>query len=160
MLRSRYKYPKAPHHMYHNLRVFPSLRCHSHSMKPYNLLARYAICSITIALVSCQSAQELIDAVLNPPPGSSRYASYGSEIYMNHTLYNTTPIAPTNYDRLEASAKLLLPPAAYDYAAGGAGLEKTVAANRNAFDKVSLTYPGYLQTRILTYPNSGAYSHA
>jgi lactate 2-monooxygenase len=131
--------------MYHNLHVFPSLRCHSYSMKPYNILAPYVIYSITIALVSCQSAQELIDAVLNPPSGSSRYASYGSEIYINHTLYNTTPVAPTNYDRLEASAKLLLPPAAYDYAAGGAGLEKTVAANREAFDKVSLIHPFFLE---------------
>ncbi|KAJ4351277.1 uncharacterized protein N0V89_006616 [Didymosphaeria variabile] len=84
---------------------------------------------------SAQSAQELINSVLNPPSNSSRYASYSSEIYFNHTLYNTTPIASTNYFKLEASAKKLLAPEAYDYAAGGAGLEKTVAANRAAFDK-------------------------
>ncbi|KAF1998689.1 FMN-dependent alpha-hydroxy acid dehydrogenase [Amniculicola lignicola CBS 123094] len=83
---------------------------------------------------SAQSAQELIDSVLNPPPGSEHYSSYSSAIYYNHTLYNQTPIASTNYDRLEASAKLLLNPAAYNYAAGGGGLEKTVVANREAFD--------------------------
>jgi lactate 2-monooxygenase len=101
-------------------------------MKIYNLLP-----SVFILLVSAQSAQELIDSVLNPPPGSEHYSSYSSQIYINHTLYNQTPIASTNYDRLEASAKLLLPPPAYDYAAGGAGLEKTIAANREAFDRVS-----------------------
>ncbi|KAF2025619.1 FMN-dependent alpha-hydroxy acid dehydrogenase [Setomelanomma holmii] len=90
---------------------------------------------MTILSVSAQAAQELIDSVLNPAPGSERYSSYGSEIYFNRNLYNITPIASTNYDRLEASAKLRLPPAAYDYAAGGAGLEKTVNANREAFNK-------------------------
>jgi len=86
--------------------------------------------------ISAQSARELIDSVLSPAPGSEHYSSYSSEIYFNHTLYNQTPIASTNYDRLEVSAKLLLPPAAYDYAAGGAGLERTLAANREAFDHV------------------------
>ncbi|KAF2452050.1 FMN-dependent alpha-hydroxy acid dehydrogenase [Karstenula rhodostoma CBS 690.94] len=57
------------------------------------------------------------------------------EIYFNHTLYNQTPIASTNYAKLEASAKNLLTPEAYDYATGGAGLETTVAANRAAFDR-------------------------
>ncbi|KAH7078784.1 oxidoreductase [Paraphoma chrysanthemicola] len=104
-------------------------------MKPYTILTQLAFCSTNIFLVSAQSAQELINSVLNPAPGSERYSSYGSAIYINHTLYNATPIASTNYDRLEASAKLRLPAAAYDYAAGGAGLETTVDANRAAFDK-------------------------
>lgn len=43
----------------------------------------------------------------------------------------------TNYERLKQQAKEKLDPAAYDYAAGGAGLEKTVASNRLAFDQVS-----------------------
>jgi lactate 2-monooxygenase len=106
-------------------------------MKSSNLLARYAIASTMTLSVSCQSAQELIDSVLNPAPGSERYSSYSSEIYFNHTSYNTTPIASTNYDKLEASAKLRLPAAAYDYVAGGAGLDTTADANREAFDKVS-----------------------
>lgn len=93
---------------------------------------------IGVSIVYAQSAQELIDSLLNPNPTDENYSSYSSEIYYNHTLYNETPVASTNYERLEMSAKLLLPPAAYDYAAGGAGLEKTVTANRKAFDKVSL----------------------
>jgi hypothetical protein len=105
-------------------------------MRTVDLFIRCAASSSVILLVAAQSAQELINAVLNPSPGSQHYSSYSSEIYINHTLYNQTPIASTNYDRLEASAKLLLPASAYDYAAGGAGLEKTVASNRAAFDKV------------------------
>lgn len=113
---------------------------HNHSpiMQPYDMFRQCAIFSIMVLSVTCQSAQELINSVLNPAPGSEHYSSYSSEIYFNHTLYNTTPIASTNYDKLEASAKLRLPPSAYDYAAGGAGLEKTADANREAFDKVSL----------------------
>lgn len=88
------------------------------------------------ATASAQSAQELINSVLNPAPGTSSYSSYSTQIYYNATLFNETPIASTNYDKLEASAKLRLDPAAYDYAAGGAGLETTVANNRAAFSRV------------------------
>lgn len=102
---------------------------------PLTLCAAFLQFSTSI-LVAAQSAQELLDAVLNPDPTEATYSSYSSQIYYNATLYNQTPIASTNYDRLEASAKLLLPAAAYNYAAGGAGLEKTVAANREAFDHV------------------------
>lgn len=87
-------------------------------------------------LVFAQSAQELVDSVLNPAPGSDHFSSYSSRIYYDHALYNQTPIASTNYNRLEASAKSILPPAAYDYAVGGAGLERTVDANREAFEHV------------------------
>jgi isopentenyl diphosphate isomerase/L-lactate dehydrogenase-like FMN-dependent dehydrogenase len=83
-----------------------------------------------------ETAQELLNSVLNPRPASRTFASYGSEIYYNATLYNETIDISTNYNRLEASAKRKLPSAAYDYAAGGAGLEKTGEANRAAFDKV------------------------
>jgi hypothetical protein len=89
------------------------------------------------AVASAQSAQELLNSVLNPNPNSTTYASYSTEIYYNATIYNQTTNISTNYNKLEASAKLRLAPAAYDYAAGGAGLEKTVAANREAFDKAS-----------------------
>ena len=106
-------------------------------MKHQYLLTCCIIYSRTILLASAQSAQELINSVLNPAPGSEHYSSYSSEIYYNYTLYNQTPVASTNYDKLEASAKLLLSPAAYDYAHGGAGLETTVAANREAYDRVS-----------------------
>ncbi|KAK4495876.1 hypothetical protein PRZ48_013144 [Zasmidium cellare] len=98
---------------------------------------------------AAQSAQELINSVLNPDPNSSPYSSYSSLIYYNATLYNETPIASTNYDKLEASAKARLDPAAYDYAAGGAGLETTVANNRAAFSKWSI------RPRVMreVYPN-------
>ncbi|KAF1817148.1 FMN-dependent alpha-hydroxy acid dehydrogenase [Eremomyces bilateralis CBS 781.70] len=91
-----------------------------------------------LPLVAAQTAQELLNSVLNPDPGSSTYASYSTEIYYNATLYNQTTQISTSYYKLEASAKLRLPPAAYDYAAGGAGLETTVAANRAAFDNWSI----------------------
>lgn len=99
-------------------------------------LWHFAVLIVTFPTIFAQSPQELINSVLNPDPGTATYASYSSEIYYNATLFNQTPIASTNYDRLEASAKLRLAPEAYDYAAGGAGLERTAAANRAAFDKV------------------------
>jgi hypothetical protein len=58
-----------------------------------------------------------------------------SDLLQPRTVQETL-IASTNFDRLEASAELLLNPAAYDYAAGGAGLDQTVAANEEAFDRV------------------------
>lgn len=92
-----------------------------------------------LAIVAAESAQELINSVLNPDPNSLTYASYGTEIYYNATLYNQFPRFSVNYDRLEAAAKSMLRPEAYDYAAGGAGLENTVASNRAAFDKVIMS---------------------
>ena len=106
------------------------MKCHS--------FPRWIVLATVVgrSAVYAQSAQTLIDSLLNPNTTVENYSSYSTEIYYNHTLYNQTPVASTNYDRLEMSAKQLLPAAAYDYAAGGAGLEKTVAANRHAFDKV------------------------
>lgn len=101
-------------------------------MRPSTLLRLASYLAVSTA----QTAEELLDSVLNPDPGSSTYASYGTEIYYNATIFNQTFPGSTNYNRLEASAKLRLEPAAYDYAAGGAGLETTIAANRAAFDKV------------------------
>ncbi|KAF7508109.1 hypothetical protein GJ744_009550 [Endocarpon pusillum] len=103
-------------------------------MKLQYLVILCTVFSAASISVAAQSAQELLDSVLNPDPADATYSSYSSQIYYNATLYNQTPIASTNFDRLEASAKLLLPATAYNYAAGGAGLEKTVAANREAFD--------------------------
>lgn len=107
------------------------------------MLGQFAVSSIVLLSVSAQSAQQLVDAVLNPPSNLTHYSSYSSAIYFNFTLYNQTPIAPTNYDRLEASAKKILPPYAYDYAAGGVGLEKTVDVNRQAFDHVPYLHPKF-----------------
>lgn len=90
----------------------------------------------TLVISEGQTAQELIDSVLNPAPGSKSYSSFSSQIYYNATLFGQVSRVSTNYNKLEASAKRRLPPAAYDYAAGGAGLETTVAVNRAAFDHV------------------------
>lgn len=111
--------------------------CHTGTMKHSAAITLFLTSTILTTGIDAQSAHELIDSLLNPAPGSEHYSSYSSEIYYNHALYNQTPVASTNNDRLEASAKLILPPAAYDYASGGAGLEKTVKANRDAFDHVS-----------------------
>jgi hypothetical protein len=127
------------------------------TMKPCSILKWCAIFSTTIHFVTSQSAQELINSILNPDPSKATYSSYSSKIYFNHTLYNTTAIASTNYERLEASARVRLPSAAFDYAAGGAGLEKTVAANREAFDKVSISFL-VVSRQPLTIPSSGVSS--
>jgi lactate 2-monooxygenase len=108
-------------------------------MRPKGLLIWVAVFSTRSPFIRAQSAQELISSILNPKAADDNYSSYSTEIYYNHTIYNQTPIASTNYDRLEASAKQLLPSAAYEYARGGAGLEKTLAANRDAFDRVGDT---------------------
>ena len=105
-------------------------------MKPQYFFTLCTIFSAKSILVVAQSAQELLDSVLNPDPAEATYSSYSSQIYFNATLYNQTPIASTNYDRLEASAKLLLPITSYNYAVGGAGLENTISANREVFDLV------------------------
>lgn len=123
------------HRAFHTFQITPSQQRQETPMRVKMFATLAALCFISTTTVA-QSAQDLLDSVLNPDPRSATYASYSSEIYYNATLYNETPIASTNYDKLEQSAKLRLTPEAYDYAAGGAGLERTVSANRAAFDKV------------------------
>src|SRR5258705_5445319 len=48
-------------------------------------------------------------------------------------LVGGKPSVPVPLDLLEAKAKEILPPCAYDYVAGGAGGEDTMRANREAF---------------------------
>src|SRR5579863_984466 len=48
-------------------------------------------------------------------------------------LFGTTTAIPAAISRLEQKAKETLPPAAFDYVAGGAGGEDTMRANREAF---------------------------
>lgn len=48
------------------------------------------------------------------------------------------PTLPTDYDRLEAAARRRLSAEAFAYIAGGAGAERTVAANRAGFDSWQL----------------------
>lgn len=101
-------------------------------MKLHYILA----CFTAGKMATAESAQDLINSVLNPDTSSETFASYSSQIYYNATVDNATIQIPASYDKLEAAAKLRLDPAMYDYAAGSAGLEATAAANRAAFDRV------------------------
>ena len=62
------------------------------------------------------------------PPGNYQY-----EIYLQG-MGGTRPELPVALDALERRAAQVLTPEAYDYVAGGAGAERTVRANREAFD--------------------------
>src|SRR5205807_2137794 len=61
------------------------------------------------------------------PPGNYQY-----EIYLQG-MSGTRPELPVALDALERRAAEALTPEAYDYVAGGAGAERTVRANREAF---------------------------
>ena len=67
-----------------------------------------------------------------PPP--LPFGLYQFEVY-GRGLGGERPALPTTYDALEARAREQLPEAAYAYVAGGAGEERTIAANRAAFDR-------------------------
>lgn len=69
-----------------------------------------------------------------PRPDPVEHATYQYEIYFNG-LGGQTPPYPFTYDRLEARAREVLDDAAFGYVAGGASEERTVAANRRAFDR-------------------------
>jgi isopentenyl diphosphate isomerase/L-lactate dehydrogenase-like FMN-dependent dehydrogenase len=62
---------------------------------------------------------------------------YQFEIY-GKGLGGETPILPTSYEGMRARAEAELSSAAYGYVAGGAGDERTMDANREAFDRVRL----------------------
>lgn len=57
-----------------------------------------------------------------------------TEIYLDG-VRGKLPIVPVDFARLEARAQASIPPAAFAYFAGGAGLERTMDANRRAFDR-------------------------
>ncbi len=57
-----------------------------------------------------------------------------TEIYLEG-VRGKLPVVPVDFTRLEARAQALLPAAAFAYFAGGAGLERTMEANRRAFDR-------------------------
>ena len=64
--------------------------------------------------------------------GSSRRTQ--SEIY-RAGISGTRPAVPVDADALEAAARKALSAEAFAYIAGGAGAERTVAANRRAFER-------------------------
>src|SRR5256885_4497906 len=60
------------------------------------------------------------------------FGNYQYEIYIAG-LSGTKPAFPIAYAELEARAKEILSPEAFDYVAGGAGSEDTVRENTEAF---------------------------
>lgn len=66
------------------------------------------------------------------PPSFYQFEIYGKG------LGGVRPLLPTTYEGMRARAELELSDAAYGYVAGGAGEERTMAANREAFDRVRL----------------------
>lgn len=60
------------------------------------------------------------------------HANFQNEIYLQGMAGNT-PDLPMTYEGLAAAAKEVLSPEAYGYVAGGAGDERTMDANREAF---------------------------
>ena len=57
-----------------------------------------------------------------------------TEIYLDG-IAGKLPIVPVDFARLEARALTSIPAAAFAYFAGGAGAERTMEANRRAFDR-------------------------
>lgn len=66
------------------------------------------------------------------PPSFYQFEIYGKG------LDGETPLLPTTYEQMRARAERELSAAAYGYVAGGAGEERTMQANREAFDRVRL----------------------
>ncbi|MFA4928179.1 MAG: alpha-hydroxy-acid oxidizing protein [Patulibacter sp.] len=66
------------------------------------------------------------------PPSFYQFEIYGKG------LGGEKPLLPTTYEGLRARAEAELSDAAYGYVAGGAGDERTMGANREAFDRVRL----------------------
>ncbi|KAI9743770.1 MAG: hypothetical protein M1818_002503 [Claussenomyces sp. TS43310] len=87
------------------------------------------------ALVS-GSVQQLLAPVLGG--SSSSYAAYSNQIYYTKNQTSRIPTVTPNLGKLEASARARLSSQAYNYAAGGAGLESTVSANISAFRAFSI----------------------
>ena len=61
------------------------------------------------------------------------FGNYQYEIYLRG-LADERPELPVTYSALEERAREALPPEAFGYVAGGAGEERTVRANREAFE--------------------------
>jgi lactate 2-monooxygenase len=68
---------------------------------------------------------------LSPGPGNTRNA----EIYLAGAFMKKKPQIPIRFDELEAAAKAVMLPEAFDYVAGAAGEENTKNENRLAFER-------------------------
>src|SRR5262245_58440783 len=65
-----------------------------------------------------------------PSPTQSRQ----TQIYLDGVA-GKLPVVPVDMAKLEAAAQAAIPAASFAYFAGGAGLERTMEANRRAFDR-------------------------
>ncbi|PVH81100.1 FMN-dependent alpha-hydroxy acid dehydrogenase [Cadophora sp. DSE1049] len=64
---------------------------------------------------------------------ASNFGAFQNEIYAAGMLHQQFPLVTTDPNKLEDQARKCLPPAAYNYVAGGAGERATMVANRLAF---------------------------
>ena len=53
-------------------------------------------------------------------------------------LFGIRPVVPTSFDELESAAQRRMSPQAWSYVHGGAGLQATMRANREALDRIRL----------------------
>ncbi|HEX2016338.1 MAG TPA: lactate 2-monooxygenase [Solirubrobacteraceae bacterium] len=73
-----------------------------------------------------------------PDPAVVPFANFQYEIYGKGALSGERPELPITYAGLESAARERLSPEAFGYVAGGAGVERTVAANVSAFERWEL----------------------
>lgn len=76
--------------------------------------------------MSCAAAQD------GTVPVSQQLESYQDEIYLTG-LTGAVPDLPADLHQLEAAARAVMTPQAYDYVAGSAGSGDTAAENLRAF---------------------------
>src|SRR5271157_5143487 len=69
-----------------------------------------------------------------PDLQASAFADFQNEIYARG-LAGETPKLPVGYPQLEARAREVLSAEAFGYVAGGAGAERTMHANLQAFER-------------------------
>src|SRR3954468_3660717 len=70
-------------------------------------------------------------------PGATPFANFQYEVY-GRGLAGGVPELPIAVAELEARAREVLPDGAFGYVAGGAGAERTMRANLDAFDRWEL----------------------
>jgi isopentenyl diphosphate isomerase/L-lactate dehydrogenase-like FMN-dependent dehydrogenase len=63
-----------------------------------------------------------------------QWATFQPDLYLK-AIAGEAPPHPLRPDELEAAARAMLPTEVYEYVVGGAGVERTVAANRRAFER-------------------------
>jgi isopentenyl diphosphate isomerase/L-lactate dehydrogenase-like FMN-dependent dehydrogenase len=66
--------------------------------------------------------------------GETHFSDLQTQIYLEG-MQGRTPALPISVEDLETAAKKVMSPQSYNFVAGGAGAEKTMQANLEAFDK-------------------------